>query len=127
MRIFYIIYILCSVLNNIPGVMQLQSQSDYFFFREGIVPMWEDEANRGGGQFQVTQASGPSGGRSSSAAGPAKLDWDALWVNATMAAVGCMIGHHALINGINFGRRSRGDRIQVWMRPTTDEQRAAIE
>lgn len=66
--------------------MQLQNQSDYFFFREGIAPMWEDEANVGGGQFQITVAPMPSAGSRDgpgAAGGPRKvLDWDGLWLNA---------------------------------------------
>lgn len=89
--------------------------------------MWEDEKNKGGGMFQLTLTS--SGGRGSSAQPPAgpRLDWDALWLNGLMAAIGCAVREHPLINGINFGRRQRGDRIQVWMGPTTDVQRRDIE
>lgn len=112
--------------------MQLPNQSDYFFFREGIAPMWEDEKNKGGGMFQVTLQS--SGGaargpdRERGAPAPkAACDWDALWLNSLLAAVGCAVGHYDAIHGINFGRRSRGDRIQVWMGPTTDVQRREIE
>lgn len=111
-------------MNNIPGVSQLQNQSDYFFFRDGIAPMWEDEKNVGGGMFAVTIGSPSSGGR---ATGGVKVDWEGLWLNSLMAAIGCAVGHHAVINGINFGRRTRGDRVQIWMGPTTEEQRHEIE
>lgn len=76
-----------SVVNNIPSVNQLQNQSDYFFFREGIAPMWEDEANVGGGMFQLTMASSGGGGnRDGPRDGPRKtLDWDALWLNAVIS------------------------------------------
>lgn len=117
-----------SVVNNIPSVSQLQNQSDYFFFRDGIAPMWEDEKNVGGGMFAVTLgSSGPSSGGRPSGGSGTKLDWEGLWLNSLMAAVGCAVGHHAAINGINFGRRTRGDRIQIWMGPTTDTQRQDIE
>jgi len=114
--------------------MSLQGQSDYFFFREGVVPMWEDEANRGGGMFQVTaqSAGGASGGRSApappaaGAAGP-KLDWDALWLNALLAVISCALPHEGLVNGVNFGRRHRGDRLQLWMRPTQEQERGEME
>lgn len=112
-------------MNNIPGVSQLQNQSDYFFFRDSIAPMWEDEKNVGGGMFAVTVGGASSGTRPGGST--VKPDWEALWLNSLMAAVGCAVGHHDVINGINFGRRTRGDRIQIWMGPTTDDQRREIE
>lgn len=73
-----------SVFNNIPTVGQLPPGSDYFFFKDGIVPAWEDPHHVGGGQFTVALTSGgrdrdaPKGGPKSSS------DWEALWLNAVI-------------------------------------------
>lgn len=98
--------------------------SDYFFFREGIVPAWEDPAHVGGGQFVVSlgDRGAPSGGQRRP-----PLDWEGFWLNALLAVIGCTVRHHDRITGVNFGRRYRGDRIQIWMGPTTEEQRGEIE
>jgi translation initiation factor 4E len=42
-----------SVFNHIERVSKLQSGFDFSFFKRGIKPMWEDDANRRGGKWIV--------------------------------------------------------------------------
>jgi translation initiation factor 4E len=42
-----------SVFNHIERVSKLQSGFDFSFFKKGIKPMWEDDANRRGGKWVV--------------------------------------------------------------------------
>ena len=42
-----------SVFNHIERVSMLQSGFDFSFFKKGIKPMWEDDANRRGGKWIV--------------------------------------------------------------------------
>jgi len=41
------------VFNHIERVSKLQSGFDFSFFKRGIKPMWEDNANRQGGKWVV--------------------------------------------------------------------------
>lgn len=44
-----------------------------------------------------------------------------------LACIACMPEKHAHLNGLNFGRRPRGDRIQIWFAPIDKEIRDAME
>ena len=40
--------------NHIKSVPELRTGSDYSLFKQGIRPMWEDEANINGGRWLIT-------------------------------------------------------------------------
>lgn len=50
-----------AVYVHLHRVSKLAPCTDYFLFQEGVRPMWEDEANRGGGRLsvRVTKAASP--------------------------------------------------------------------
>lgn len=44
------------MFNNIYGLTQVISNTDYLLFKKGIRPEWEDPANKQGGKWVVTMA-----------------------------------------------------------------------
>lgn len=73
----------------------LNWNSDYFVFREGIKPMWEDEANKRGGRWAVKNV--PSD----------KLD--AYWLNLLLAMIGMEFEPHGkLVCGAAVSIRQKG-------------------
>ena len=39
--------------NNIIPPSQLPQKANYYLFKEGIIPAWEDEANKNGGKWSI--------------------------------------------------------------------------
>lgn len=42
-----------SLYNNIVPPSQLPQKANYYLFKEGIIPAWEDEANKNGGKWSI--------------------------------------------------------------------------
>ena len=42
-----------SLYNNIIPPSQLPQKANYYLFKEGIIPAWEDEANKNGGKWSI--------------------------------------------------------------------------
>lgn len=51
-----------SVFNYIPQPSQIAPKADFFIFKEGIKPEWEDPMNESGGVWQVSFRRDPSAG-----------------------------------------------------------------
>ena len=43
----------CRLYNNIIPPSQLPQKANYYLFKEGIIPAWEDEANKNGGKWSI--------------------------------------------------------------------------
>jgi len=86
-----------------PG--DLQSHSDFHLFKEGIKPMWEDEANRYGGKWIVRLRKGLL---------------SRCWENLVLAMLGeqFMVGEE--ICGAVASVRFQEDILSVWNRSATD-------
>lgn len=44
----------CSLYNNIKVASELKPGTDYSLFKKGIMPMWEDPANKRGGRWLIS-------------------------------------------------------------------------
>lgn len=44
---------LIRLYNNIVPPSQLPQKANYYLFKEGIIPAWEDEANKNGGKWSI--------------------------------------------------------------------------
>ena len=86
-----------------PG--DLSSHSDLHVFKEGIKPMWEDEANRYGGKWIVRLRKGLS---------------PRCWENLLMAMLGeqFMVGEE--ICGVVVSVRFQEDILSIWNRTASD-------
>ncbi|KAI6189853.1 hypothetical protein M3Y97_00053400 [Aphelenchoides bicaudatus] len=87
--------------------------SDYYLFKDGIKPMWEDPHNIRGGRwvFNVEKQS-----RST------KLD--ELWLELLMAVIGEQFENHgAYICGAAVNLRQKGDKLALW---TSDAEQGDV-
>lgn len=96
--------------NHLEKPSNLEMSSNYHFFRTGIKPMWEDEANKGGGKWTVRMQ--PKD----------KQHLDTFWLNLVLAMIGEVLDQTEDICGAVFSRRKGGDRISVWTADRTDEE-----
>lgn len=81
----------------------LMPGSTYHFFRRGVKPTWEHEANINGGRWVFYVAKDA-----------AYIDY--AWTRIQMGLVGCLIDIADHINGIVCQRRRQGDRLSIWIR-----------
>lgn len=43
-----------SVYNGMQNINTIPENCDYFLFRQGVKPMWEDSANKGGCELRIS-------------------------------------------------------------------------
>ncbi|CAB3365993.1 Hypothetical predicted protein [Cloeon dipterum] len=89
---------------------ELQGHSDYHVFKDGIKPMWEDEANQKGGKWIVRLRKGVV---------------SRCWENLLLAMLGeqFMVGQE--ICGVVVSVRFQEDFISVWNRTASDQSTTA--
>jgi translation initiation factor 4E len=90
------------VFTNIPDAGDLSCPFDYYFFRNGILPMWEAPENKNGGKMTITFKK------------TCDLDYfNKVWLHTIL---GC-IGEHFddYICGIVLNIRKHQDRINLWL------------
>jgi translation initiation factor 4E len=100
--ISYFFTLIYSLYNHIQSASGLTWGSDYYLFREGIKPMWEDENNVNGGRWLVIVDKHKR---------TQKLD--AYWLELMMAIVGEQFeeyGDH--ICGAVVNVRQKGDKVK---------------
>ncbi|CAG8773527.1 12669_t:CDS:2, partial [Cetraspora pellucida] len=78
----------------------LKIDSNLNFFKDDIQPMWEDVRNEGGGKLTLC---------------PPRRQLDSLWDTVVMLLAGDMFDCSDNICGAICARRSRGDRVEIWM------------
>ncbi|KAG8928053.1 hypothetical protein FRC02_007416 [Tulasnella sp. 418] len=100
----------CRYFNWLKPPSQLERNSNYHMFKDGIKPMWEDKANANGGKWVLTMKSNP-----------ALLD--RCWSWLTMALVGEELDERDEICGAVVSLRAKIDRIQLWLRMKDDIER----
>jgi translation initiation factor 4E len=111
-----------AVMNHIRSAHDLENGANYHFFKEGVKPMWEDEANKGGGKWQLTIYDEAH-----------KVE--ALWEALLLAMIGEMLGSDDVVDcvrGAVFAKRKtvkaqkKGPRISLWLGKNTKEGYIAI-
>jgi hypothetical protein len=96
----------------------MPGNSDYFFFKEGIIPKWEDPHHLNGGNFNISLDRDKA---------KADIEAECHWLSCLMSCVGSMFDHHDKITGVSFSKRPRGDRVQLWMSTCDPEAIRSVE
>lgn len=84
---------------------ELPPSIDYHFFREGIVPLWEDAANQKGGKWVVRMKKG-LGNR--------------CWEDILLAVLGDQFGLRDEICGVVMQCKLQEDVLSIWNRNASD-------
>lgn len=93
-----------SLYNHIKPASELRQGSDYSMFKQGIRPMWEDDANKHGGRWLMTLDKKQ---RSS--------DLDHFWLEILLCMIGeAFNGHSDEICGAVVNVRTKGDKLGIW-------------
>ncbi|KAI0652225.1 eukaryotic translation initiation factor 4E class I [Trametes meyenii] len=109
--------------NNIVPPSQLPQKANYYLFKEGIIPAWEDEANKNGGKWSIQLPRDKNRGVV-----------DKMWLYTMLAAIGETFdplltsgeggeNPQSLITGVIVSTRPQFYRISIWTRtaPTGGE------
>ncbi|KAM5533104.1 Translation Initiation factor eIF- 4e-like domain-containing protein [Ganoderma adspersum] len=102
--------------NNIVPPSQLPQKANYYLFKEGIIPAWEDEANKNGGKWSIQLPRDKN-----------RSVVDKMWLYTMLAAIGetfdplLMSGEgndapQSLITGVIVSTRPQFYRISIWTR-----------
>lgn len=121
--------------NNIVPPSNLPQKANYYLFKEGIIPAWEDEANKNGGKWSIQLPKEKN-----------RPKVDEMWLYTMLAAIGetfdpVLLGSESggaaqdsLITGVIVSTRPQFYRLSIWTRlaPTAtasedDELRKRIE
>ncbi|KAJ4486221.1 eukaryotic translation initiation factor 4E class I [Lentinula aciculospora] len=103
--------------NNIVPPSQLPQKANYYLFKEGIIPAWEDEANKNGGKWSIQLPKDKN-----------KSNVDKMWLYTMLAAIGetfdpslttldpSGLPPNSLITGVIVSTRPQFYRISIWTR-----------
>ena len=99
------------IFNNLKPASQLSIGSNYHVFKEGVIPMWEDPANKEGGKFVLTIP------KKDSKAGRC----DEWWLYSVLAIIGETLDADGdEICGAVVSIRKNQDRIALWMKSNNE-------
>jgi len=101
-----------ALYNHIQLASGLSWGSDYYLFKEGIKPMWEDPRNYNGGRWliQVDKVRRND-------------QLDHYWLELLMAMVGEQFEEYSdQICGAVVNVRNKGDKVSLWLRESSDEE-----
>ncbi|KAF8168040.1 eukaryotic translation initiation factor 4E class I [Crassisporium funariophilum] len=110
--------------NNIIPPSQLPQKANYYLFKEGIIPAWEDEANKLGGKWSIQLPKDKN-----------RSNVDKMWLYTMLAAIGETFdpsptltdgtGSPSLITGVIVSTRPQFYRLSIWTRlsPAGDEDK----
>ncbi|KAF9569632.1 translation initiation factor eIF4e [Agrocybe pediades] len=113
--------------NNIIPPSQLPQKANYYLFKEGIIPAWEDEANKHGGKWSIQLPKDKNRG-----------NVDKMWMYTMLAAIGETFDPSptlgdgsaaaSLITGVIVSTRPQFYRISIWTRlaPSGSDEDAAL-
>ncbi|KJA29175.1 hypothetical protein HYPSUDRAFT_32551 [Hypholoma sublateritium FD-334 SS-4] len=114
--------------NNIIPPSQLPQKANYYLFKEGIIPAWEDDANKNGGKWSIQLPKDKNRG-----------NVDKMWLYTMLAAIGETFdpspsltdgsGSASLITGVIVSTRPQFYRLSIWTRlaPGSEEDVALRE
>jgi len=97
--------------NNIVPPSQLPQKANYYLFKEGIIPAWEDDANKNGGKWSIQLPKDKN-----------RNNVDKMWLNTMLAAIGETFDSHSadeqpsLITGVIVSTRPQFYRLSIWTR-----------
>ncbi|KAG5648039.1 hypothetical protein DXG03_007074 [Asterophora parasitica] len=114
-----------SLYNNIIPPSQLPQKANYYLFKEGIIPAWEDEANKNGGKWSIQLPRDKNRG-----------NVDKMWLYTMLAAIGETFdpspvlsdgtgkAPKSLITGVIVSTRPQFYRLSIWTRlaPSGNEE-----
>ncbi|KAJ8084077.1 eukaryotic translation initiation factor 4E [Marasmius tenuissimus] len=103
--------------NNIVPPSQLPQKANYYLFKEGIIPAWEDEANKNGGKWSIQLPKDKN-----------RNNVDKMWLYTMLAAIGETFDPSltasdasappptSLITGVIVSTRPQFYRLSIWTR-----------
>ncbi|KIJ21692.1 hypothetical protein PAXINDRAFT_123759 [Paxillus involutus ATCC 200175] len=103
--------------NHIVPPSQLPQKANYYLFKEGIIPAWEDEANKNGGKWSIQLPKEKN-----------RNNVDKMWLYTMLAAIGETFDPyptsgeslepnlHSLITGVIVSTRPQFYRLSIWTR-----------
>lgn len=97
--------------NNIRTPSQLPVQANFYLFKEGIEPKWEDPKNANGGSWVANVPKTPN----------AKSTMDAWWLNTVLGCIGEQFKDGEEVCGIAVSIRPKADRVELWTRTASNE------
>ncbi|CAG9862981.1 unnamed protein product [Phyllotreta striolata] len=100
-----------SLYNHIKPASELRQGSDYSLFKKGIMPMWEDKANKRGGRWLLSLEKKQR-----------SPDLDRYWLDIILCLVGEAFENSDEVCGAVVNVRQKGDKIAVW---TADSQNSS--
>jgi translation initiation factor 4E len=96
--------------NNIVPPSALPQKANYYLFKEGIIPAWEDEANKNGGKWSIQLPKDKN-----------RHQVDKMWLYTMLAAIGetydplpSTSSPDSLITGVIVSTRPQFYRISIW-------------
>lgn len=111
--------------NNIVPPSALPQKANYYLFKEGIIPAWEDEANKNGGKWSIQLPKDKN-----------RANVDKMWLYTMLAAIGETFDPAlttsdkngsqptSLITGVIVSTRPQFYRLSIWTRlaPSADDE-----
>lgn len=102
--------------NNIIPPSALPQKANYYLFKEGIIPAWEDEANKNGGKWSIQLPKDKN-----------RPNVDRMWLYTMLAAIGETFdpsppsaadgtNSPSLITGVIVSTRPQFYRLSIWTR-----------
>jgi len=101
--------------NNIIPPSQLPQKANYYLFKEGIIPAWEDDANKNGGKWSIQLPKDKN-----------RANVDKMWLYTMLAAIGETFdpflaseeeaSPQSLITGVIVSTRPQFYRLSIWTR-----------
>lgn len=104
--------------NNIVPPSNLPQKANYYLFKEGIIPAWEDDANKNGGKWSIQLPKDKN-----------RAGIDKMWLHTMLAAIGetfdpmltgedVSVDDHSqsLITGVIVSTRPQFYRLSIWTR-----------
>lgn len=103
--------------NNIVPPSQLPQKANYYLFKEGIIPAWEDEANKNGGKWSIQLPKDKN-----------RSNIDKMWLYTMLAAIGETFDPELtkadlagsppepVITGVIVSTRPQFYRVSIWTR-----------
>ncbi|KAJ6575186.1 translation initiation factor eIF 4e-like domain-containing protein [Mycena capillaripes] len=103
--------------NNIVPPSLLPQKANYYLFKEGIIPAWEDEANKNGGKWSIQLPKDKN-----------RAHVDKMWLYTMLAAIGETFDPsltqedpsgsppNSLITGVIVSTRPQFYRLSIWTR-----------